>query len=64
MNPLVDVWAKQVGLGRAALRAALVAALPRPCHAVPYGTDLVGIAFQALRAWLRSLSPYGTQFPP
>jgi len=25
------------------------------CHAVPYGTDLLGIPFQALRAWLRSI---------
>ncbi|HYY26496.1 MAG TPA: hypothetical protein VE860_01035 [Chthoniobacterales bacterium] len=34
------------------------------CHAVPYGTDLLEIPFQALRARLRSLSPYGTRLPP
>ena len=37
-----------------------VAVAVTPCHAVPYGTDLLGIAFQALRARLRSFSPYGT----
>ena len=34
------------------------------CHAVPYGKDLLGIPIQALRARLRSLSPYGTQLSP
>ncbi|HYY30317.1 MAG TPA: hypothetical protein VE860_20405 [Chthoniobacterales bacterium] len=34
-------------------------------HAVPFGTGLLGgIPFQALRASLRSLSPYGTHLPP
>jgi hypothetical protein len=32
----------------------------RTNHAVPYGTDLLGHVFQALRAWLPSFSPYGT----
>ena len=32
-------------------------------HAVPYGTDLLGIPFQALRARLRSCGPYGTRLP-
>ena len=33
------------------------------CHAVTNGTDLWGIPFQALRAWLRSFGPYGTGLP-
>jgi len=31
---------------------------------VPYGTDIVSPAFQALRTWLRSFSPCGTQNTP
>jgi len=49
---------------RIRLRRKIQSGISRTNHAVPYGTGLLGQVFQALRAWLRSLSPYGTAFQP